>query len=113
MDFKINTVHFTADEKLVEFIREKVSKLEMMYDQIISSEVYLRLDKSDTNENKIAEVKVHIPGNPLFLLGRVDPSGGYGAPQARQESSGGGRRREEDAGGTRQRGGNFSCFGSR
>lgn len=66
MDFKINTVHFTADEKLVEFIREKVSKLEMMYDQIISSEVYLRLDKSDTNENKIAEVKVHIPGNELF-----------------------------------------------
>lgn len=66
MDFKINTVHFTADEKLIEFIREKVNKLEMMYDQIISSEVYLRLDKSDTNENKIAEVKIHIPGNELF-----------------------------------------------
>lgn len=66
MDFKVNTVHFTADEKLVEFIREKVNKLEMMYDQIISSEVYLRLDKSDTKDNKVAEVKVHIPGNELF-----------------------------------------------
>ena len=66
MDFKVNTVHFTADEKLVEFIREKVKKLELMYDQIIASEVYLRLDKSDTNENKIAEVKLLIPGNELF-----------------------------------------------
>jgi putative sigma-54 modulation protein len=66
MDFKVNTVHFTADEKLVDFIREKVKKLELMYDQIIASEVYLRLDKSDTNENKIAEVKLLIPGNELF-----------------------------------------------
>ncbi|MCH2230900.1 MAG: HPF/RaiA family ribosome-associated protein [Crocinitomicaceae bacterium] len=66
MDFKVNTVHFTADKELVEFIHEKVKKLELMYDQIISSEVYLRLDKSDTNENKIAEVKLLIPGNELF-----------------------------------------------
>ncbi len=66
MDFKVNTVHFTADKELVDFIHEKVKKLELMYDQIISSEVYLRLDKSDTNENKIAEVKLLIPGNELF-----------------------------------------------
>ena len=66
MDFKVNTVHFTADKELIEFIHEKVKKLELMYDQIISSEVYLRLDKSDTNENKIAEVKLLIPGNELF-----------------------------------------------
>ncbi|MEJ6777404.1 MAG: ribosome-associated translation inhibitor RaiA [Crocinitomicaceae bacterium] len=66
MDLKINAVHFTADQKLVEFISEKINKLELMYDQIISSEVYLRLDRSDTKENKIAEVKVMIPGNELF-----------------------------------------------
>lgn len=66
MDFKVNTVHFTADKELIEFIHEKVKKLELMYDQIISSEVYLRLDKSDANENKIAEVKLLIPGNELF-----------------------------------------------
>ena len=66
MDLKINAVNFTADAKLVEFIREKVGKLELMYDQIISSEIYLRVDKSDTKENKITEVKVLIPGNELF-----------------------------------------------
>ena len=66
MDFKVNTVHFTADGKLVDFIHEKVKKLELMYDNIIASEVYLRLDKNDHNENKIAEVKVLIPGSELF-----------------------------------------------
>ncbi|MDX2360068.1 MAG: ribosome-associated translation inhibitor RaiA [Crocinitomicaceae bacterium] len=66
MDFKVNTVHFSADEKLVDFIHEKVKKLELMYDNIIASEVYLRIDNNDSNENKVAEVKVLLPGNELF-----------------------------------------------
>lgn len=66
MDFKVNTVHFTADQKLVNFIRGKVDKLGMMSNQIISSEVYLRLDKNDEKENKIAEVKLLLPGGELF-----------------------------------------------
>ena len=66
MDLKINAVNFTADAKLIEFIREKVGKLELMYDQIISSEIYLRVDKSDTNENKTTEIKVMTPGSELF-----------------------------------------------
>ena len=66
MDFKVNTVHFTADKKLVDFIHDKVKKLGMMSDQIISSEVYLRVDKNSDKENKIAEVKLLMPGSELF-----------------------------------------------
>ena len=66
MDFKVNSVNFSADEKLVEFIREKVKKLELIYDNIIASEVYLKLDKSESKENKVAEVKILLPGNELF-----------------------------------------------
>ena len=66
MDFKVNTVHFTADQKLIDFIHGKVKKLELMNDDIISSEVYLRLDKDSAHENKVAEVKIHIPGHELF-----------------------------------------------
>lgn len=66
MDFKVNTVHFTADGKLVDFIHTKVKKLELIYDNIIASEVYLRIDKNEAQENKIAEVKLLLPGNELF-----------------------------------------------
>ncbi|MCJ8291367.1 MAG: ribosome-associated translation inhibitor RaiA [Crocinitomicaceae bacterium] len=66
MDFKVNTVHFTADKKLVDFIHEKVKKLGLMSDQIIASEVYLRVDKNSDKENKIAEVKLLLPGSELF-----------------------------------------------
>lgn len=66
MDFKVNSVHFSADVKLVDFIHEKVKKLELIYDNIIASEIYLKLDKSNGNENKIAEVKLLLPGSELF-----------------------------------------------
>lgn len=67
MKLKIHSVHFDADSKLEEFITNKVSKLDQFYDKIISSEVFLKLDKSDSKENKIAEIKLFIPGNELFV----------------------------------------------
>ncbi len=66
MTIKIQSVHFDADKKLVEFIQERIDKLNHFYDGIISSDVTLRIDKSSVVENKIAEIKVHIAGNDLF-----------------------------------------------
>jgi len=66
MQLKIQSVHFNADHKLETFIEDKLSKLSNHYDQIIGSDVILRLEKSATRENKIAEIKLLIPGNDLF-----------------------------------------------
>lgn len=66
MTVKIQSVHFDADKKLVEFIQERVDKLNLLYDGIIRSDVTLRIDKSSVPDNKIAEIKVHIAGNDLF-----------------------------------------------
>ena len=66
MDFKVNTVNFSADEKLIAYIKEKVKKLEIIFDHIIASEVYLRVDKNESKENKIVEIKILLPGNELF-----------------------------------------------
>lgn len=66
MKIKVQSIHFTADKKLLQFVEEKVDKLFVFYDQIIDSEVFLRLDKSDTSENKIAEIKINTPGKILF-----------------------------------------------
>ncbi|HSH65126.1 MAG TPA: ribosome-associated translation inhibitor RaiA [Bacteroidia bacterium] len=66
MTVKIQSVHFDADKKLLEFVQEKVDKLTQFYDGIINSDVTLRLDKSSDTENKVAEIKVHIAGSDLF-----------------------------------------------
>jgi putative sigma-54 modulation protein len=63
---KIQSVHFDADKKLISFVNERVSKLTQFHDAIIGTDVILRVDKSNTQENKTAEIKLHIKGNDLF-----------------------------------------------
>lgn len=67
MDIKIQSIHFDADQKLLDFIRDKVSKLDTMHDNIVGAEVILRLDKSSDTENKVGEVKLLVPGADLFV----------------------------------------------
>jgi len=66
MEVTISSLHFKADVKLEEFIREKTSKLSNLFDGVISCDVILKLDSVSSNENKIAEIRVMIPGNDLF-----------------------------------------------
>ena len=62
----MHSIHFNADGKLIDFIQKKADKLDTFYDRIIDGEVFLRLDKDDSMENKIVEIKLNIPGQQLF-----------------------------------------------
>ncbi len=66
MKIEIQSLHFVADKKLLQFINEKIAKIEHYYDAIISVEVTLKLEKSSDAENKLAEIKAAIPGHDLF-----------------------------------------------
>lgn len=66
MNVTISSLQFKADAKLEIFIREKLSKLANIFDGVIGSEVTLKISQSSNNENKIAEIKILIPGNDLF-----------------------------------------------
>lgn len=66
MKIGIQSIHFNADQKLLAFIQKKVNKLDQFYDQIISGEVYLRLDNVTEETNKKVEIKLMIPGSTLF-----------------------------------------------
>ena len=46
MKINIESVHFTADQKLIAYVNEKVEKLLTYFDQINGAEVILKLDKS-------------------------------------------------------------------
>lgn len=66
MNIKIQSIKFVADRKLEDFIREKVNKLGLFFDEIIGAEVFLRLENTPDLENKIVEIKLEIKGNDLF-----------------------------------------------
>ena len=67
MNIKINDVHFTADQKLVDFINKKVSKLETFFDGIISAEIVLKVIKPETSNNKEVELKLSIPSKDYLF----------------------------------------------
>ncbi len=66
VNLKITSVHFDADKKLIEFIQLKVDKLANYYDKIIDGEVILKVENSHDTENKVAEIKLLVPGTDIF-----------------------------------------------
>jgi len=66
MNVKINSVKFSASERLEDFINTKVKKLMSFHEEIIGAEVFLRVENTEDRENKIAEIKLEIKGNDLF-----------------------------------------------
>jgi|SRR5690606_1256513 putative sigma-54 modulation protein len=67
MKVNVHAVNFTVDRKLVDFIQQKMDKLEKYYDRIVVSDVYLKLDNTSEKENKIAEIKLHVPGDDFLV----------------------------------------------
>lgn len=73
MNIQVNAVHFTADQKLIDFANKKVSKLDTFYEGIIGAEVIMKVVKPETNDNKVAEIKLSIPGyDYLFAEKQAD-----------------------------------------
>jgi len=72
MKVNINSVHFKVDKKLVQFIEQKVDKLSQYYDDIIGSDVSLKVSNKSDRENKIAEIRVNIKGSDLFASKQCD-----------------------------------------
>lgn len=66
MKIRIQSVHFDASKRLLDFIQKKANKLDVFFDRIIDGEIILRVDKSPDEKNKIVEMKVHIPGSTMF-----------------------------------------------
>lgn len=66
MKIRVQSIHFNADQKLLDFIQKKVDKLDQFFDQIIGGEVYLKLENVEDEANKISEIKLMVPGGTMF-----------------------------------------------
>ncbi|MBE9510717.1 MAG: ribosome-associated translation inhibitor RaiA [Bacteroidetes bacterium] len=66
MEIQIHSVRFDADKKLLDFIQVKVKKLLQYRDDILAADIFLKLVNVQDDHNKIVEIKLDIPRNPLF-----------------------------------------------
>ena len=66
MNVKIQSVKFDADIKLIEFVENKMEKLERFAENAIAVEVILKLEKDNERGNKVSTIKLELPGSELF-----------------------------------------------
>ena len=58
MQIQIHSIHFDADAKLLEFVKAKLEKLQTFNNELQHCEVFLRIEKSDSRDNKLVEIKL-------------------------------------------------------
>jgi len=66
MQVTFQAVHFTADQKLKDYISDKLQKLVKFYPKILQATVYLKLENSGQVKDKVIEVKLSVPGSTLI-----------------------------------------------
>lgn len=67
MKVNVHAVNFNIDKKLVDFVQERLDKLEKYYDRVVSSDVFLKVENTSDKENKIVEVKINVPGDEFMV----------------------------------------------
>ena len=67
MKVKIQAVNFNVDRKLVDFINERLEKLEQFYDKIVGVDVNLRVENTNDKENKSVDILVKVPGDDCIV----------------------------------------------
>ena len=66
MQTTIHSLRFDADQKLLDFINKKMQKLIRFDDELISTDVFLRIENATDKSNKLVEIKINTGFNELF-----------------------------------------------
>lgn len=72
MELRIQSINFEATEQLKAFTEKKVKKLEKFNDNIIQTEVILKVIKPETAKNKEASVKMNLRSGEAFASKTAD-----------------------------------------
>jgi putative sigma-54 modulation protein len=67
MKVNVHAVNFNVDKKLLDFVEERMNRLEKYYDRVVSSDVFLKVEKTSDKENKIVEAKIIVPGDEFIV----------------------------------------------
>ena len=69
MRINVKSDHFSASDKLIQYIEKKVSKLDALNDRITLANIVLKLENSGQVKDKIVEIKLTIPKNMMIAKG--------------------------------------------
>jgi len=62
MMIQFQAVNFSLKSNVSAFISKRLQKLENYHDHLIKVDVYLKVENTSEKENKMVELRVHVPG---------------------------------------------------
>lgn len=67
MNINFQSVNYNADSKLIEFAEKRIKKISQFYLNIIDVFIYTKIENASDRVNKLAELKICIPGDDLVV----------------------------------------------
>ena len=67
MNINFQSVNYNADSKLIEFAEKRIKKISQFYLNIIHVFIYTKVENTSDRVNKIAELKIGIPGDDVVV----------------------------------------------
>ena len=67
MNINFQSVNYNADSKLIEFAEKRIKKISQFYPNIIDVFVYTKVENTNDRINKLAELKIGIPGDDVVV----------------------------------------------
>ena len=71
MNINFQSVNYNADSKLIEFAEKRIKKISQFYLNIIDVFVYTKVENTNDRINKLAELKIGIPGDDVVVKKRA------------------------------------------
>ena len=72
MKISIRSIHFSPYDGLVDFVNKKVEKLTLLDEGVINTDVFLKIEKPESPENKITEIYIHSSNGEYFAKKQCD-----------------------------------------
>jgi putative sigma-54 modulation protein len=67
MNINFQSVNYNADSKLIEFSEKRIKKISQFYLNIIDVFIYTKIENASDRVNKLAELKICIPGDDVVV----------------------------------------------
>ena len=67
MNINFQSVNYNADSKLIEFAEKRIKKISQFYLNIIDVFIYTKVENTSDRVNKLAELKIGIPGDDVVV----------------------------------------------
>ena len=67
MNINFQSVNYNADSKLIEFAEKRIKKISQFYLNIIDVFIYTKIENTSDRVNKLAELKICIPGDDVVV----------------------------------------------